>query len=91
MVNDTPRTQKVAARANGRDIDQEDYYAMLDHARQLERELKDAERYRAIKDRGSPFVVYYYGPRIKRNDPDRAVLTPDLDAMIDDWTNSRDD
>jgi hypothetical protein len=48
-------------------------------------EAKDAERYRKIKNKYSPFVVHYYGSRIKRNDPDHAVLTPDLDELIDSW------
>src|SRR5688572_5191917 len=38
----------------------------------------DAERYRWIKDRMSPFVVYYYGSRILGNDENRRnVLTPE--------------
>lgn len=35
----TPRTQAIADRSKRGDIEQQDYYAMLDHARELEREL----------------------------------------------------
>ena len=35
----TPRSDACAAQANGRDIEQQDYYRMLDLARQFERDL----------------------------------------------------
>jgi len=57
---------------------------MAQRKKDLEME-RDAERYRKLKDKASPFVVHYYGSWIKPNDPDRAVLTQHLDALVDSW------
>ena len=49
-------------------------------------EAKDAERYRKIKDRWSPFMVMYYGSLILGGNPDRRqVLTGELDELVDGW------
>ena len=52
-------------------------------------DVKDAERYRKIKDLASPFVVRYYGSRILGGDKNRRdVLTRELDELIDSWEAS---
>lgn len=53
----------------------------------LEALRKDAERYRKIKNKFSPFVLRYYGSRILGGDINRRdVLTPEMDELIDAWT-----
>lgn len=52
---------------------------------QCDADRKDAERYRKIKHKASPFMVINYGSRMLSNYPDKHVLTPELDALLDEW------